>query len=89
MEHVRIHHGHNDGCSSTTYEVLSYRGSWDGWHMYLTCTECRHETPIGLIRRKCRNPACGTPLWTMSKADYCNDACKQEAYRLRKSAEVG
>lgn len=33
----------------------------------------------------CENPNCKLPFSKVKRQKYCNDACKQEAYRLRKA----
>src|SRR6266568_323491 len=36
---------------------------------------------------RCKNPSCGKPIVQVPghrKREYCNDTCKQTAYRLRK-----
>jgi hypothetical protein len=39
-----------------------------------------------LVVEICQNPECKLPFMKVKRQQYCDDACKQEAYRIRKAA---
>jgi len=69
-------------CEGKTFHLATYRGTLFPW---LVCDTCGEVHPIERVTRTCAQ--CREPLWHAARRDYCDDACKQAAYRERQARQ--